>query len=190
MINGVLAERTVKDVIPALRTTAEGLKKVLDDLVKQYKTKQDELDRWKVCGRIPRLSCCVIVSDLPHRKRTMSRLCSHESAAAPLTRVSEATLDTMPLSDTKSMAGSLKSSGKMEYWRHPWINLMPFAYRRAVREGGTHPAAQTVTHGKRTRTSQQKRFACREKRQLKAFPSIPLTIGVLSCTRHAVRAAA
>jgi hypothetical protein len=53
MINGVLAERTVKDVIPALRTTAEGLKKVLDDLVKQYKSKQDELDRWKVCGRIP-----------------------------------------------------------------------------------------------------------------------------------------
>jgi hypothetical protein len=47
MINGVLAERTVKDVIPALRTTAEGLKKVLDDLVKQYKTKQDELDKWK-----------------------------------------------------------------------------------------------------------------------------------------------
>ncbi|KAK4034103.1 putative prefoldin subunit 2 [Parachaetomium inaequale] len=47
MINGVLAERTVKDVVPALRTNAEGLKKVLDDLVKQYKTKQDELDKWK-----------------------------------------------------------------------------------------------------------------------------------------------
>ncbi|KAK4251904.1 hypothetical protein VTI28DRAFT_2925 [Corynascus sepedonium] len=47
MINGVLVERTVKDVVPALRTNAEGLKKVLDDLVKQYKTKQDELDKWK-----------------------------------------------------------------------------------------------------------------------------------------------
>ncbi|KAK0670433.1 Prefoldin beta-like protein [Cercophora samala] len=47
MINGVLAERTVKDVIPALQTNAEGLKKVLDDLVKQYKTKQDELEKWK-----------------------------------------------------------------------------------------------------------------------------------------------
>lgn len=50
MINGVLVERTVKDVVPALRTNAEGLKKVLDDLVKQYKAKQDELDKWKVCG--------------------------------------------------------------------------------------------------------------------------------------------
>lgn len=50
MINGVLVERTVKDVVPALRTNAEGLKKVLDDLVKQYKTKQDELEKWKVCG--------------------------------------------------------------------------------------------------------------------------------------------
>ncbi|KAJ4297158.1 Cochaperone prefoldin complex subunit [Collariella sp. IMI 366227] len=47
MINGVLVERTVKDVVPALRTNADGLKKVLDDLVKQYKTKQDELDKWK-----------------------------------------------------------------------------------------------------------------------------------------------
>ena len=47
MINGVLVERTVKDVVPALRTNAEGLKKVLDDLVKQYKTKQDDLEKWK-----------------------------------------------------------------------------------------------------------------------------------------------
>ncbi|KAL2124575.1 hypothetical protein VTJ04DRAFT_940 [Mycothermus thermophilus] len=47
MINGVLVERTVQEVIPALRTNAEGLKKVLDDLVKQYKLKQDELEKWK-----------------------------------------------------------------------------------------------------------------------------------------------
>jgi prefoldin subunit 2 len=48
MINGVLVERTVKDVVPALKTNAEGLRKVLDDLVKQYKTKQDDLEKWKV----------------------------------------------------------------------------------------------------------------------------------------------
>lgn len=48
MINGVLVERTVQDVIPALKTNAEGLKKVLDDLVKQYKIKQDDLEKWKV----------------------------------------------------------------------------------------------------------------------------------------------
>ncbi|KND95328.1 putative prefoldin subunit 2 [Tolypocladium ophioglossoides CBS 100239] len=47
LINGVLVERTVKDVVPALRTNQDGLKKVLDDLVKQYKTKQDDLDKWK-----------------------------------------------------------------------------------------------------------------------------------------------
>lgn len=47
MINGVLVERTVRDVIPTLQTNAEGLKKVLEDLVKQYKLKQDELDKWK-----------------------------------------------------------------------------------------------------------------------------------------------
>lgn len=48
MINGVLVERTVQDVVPALETNAEGLKQVLDELVKQYKTKQDDLEKWKV----------------------------------------------------------------------------------------------------------------------------------------------
>ena len=48
LINGVLVERTVQDVVPALKTNQDGLKKVLDDLVKQYKTKQDDLDKWKV----------------------------------------------------------------------------------------------------------------------------------------------
>ncbi|KAK9421054.1 putative Prefoldin subunit 2 [Seiridium unicorne] len=47
MINGVLVERTVRDVVPALETNAEGLKQVLDELVKQYKTKQDDLEKWK-----------------------------------------------------------------------------------------------------------------------------------------------
>lgn len=48
MINGVLVERTVKDVMPQLTTNAEGLKKVLDDLLKQYTAKQEELEKWKV----------------------------------------------------------------------------------------------------------------------------------------------
>lgn len=48
MINGVLMERTVKEVIPDLKTNSDGLKQVLDDLLKQYKKQQDELERWKV----------------------------------------------------------------------------------------------------------------------------------------------
>ncbi|KAK0269280.1 Cochaperone prefoldin complex subunit [Friedmanniomyces endolithicus] len=47
MINGVLVERTVGDVLPALQTNADGLKKVLEDLVKQYRTKQDDMEKWK-----------------------------------------------------------------------------------------------------------------------------------------------
>ncbi|KAG9257092.1 putative prefoldin subunit 2 [Emericellopsis atlantica] len=47
LINGVLVERTVEQVVPALKTNQEGLKKVLDDMLKQYKTKQEELDKWK-----------------------------------------------------------------------------------------------------------------------------------------------
>ena len=50
MVNGVLVERTVKDVIPAVKTTSDGLKKVLDELLKQYKKQQDDMERWKVSG--------------------------------------------------------------------------------------------------------------------------------------------
>lgn len=48
LINGVLVERTVKDVLPALKTNSDGLKQVLEELLKQYKGKQDEMDKWKV----------------------------------------------------------------------------------------------------------------------------------------------
>lgn len=54
MINGVLVERTVQDVLPQLQTNADGLKKVLDDLLKQYRSKQDEMEKWKV--RVPEQS--------------------------------------------------------------------------------------------------------------------------------------
>ena len=48
MINGVLLERTVQEVRPALLTNSDGLKKVLDDLVKQYKRQQEDMEKWKV----------------------------------------------------------------------------------------------------------------------------------------------
>ena len=48
MVNGVLVERTVEDVLPALKTNSDGLKQVLEELLKQYKAKQDEMDSWKV----------------------------------------------------------------------------------------------------------------------------------------------
>ena len=47
LINGVLVERTVKEVLPALKTNSDGLKQVLDELLKQYKIKQEEMDKWK-----------------------------------------------------------------------------------------------------------------------------------------------
>lgn len=47
MINGVLVERTVRDVVPALQTNSEGLKKVLEELMKQYRGKQVEMETWK-----------------------------------------------------------------------------------------------------------------------------------------------
>lgn len=58
MINGVLTERTVKEVVPILKTNSDGLKKALEELVKQYKTKQDEMEKWKVSLTLPP-ACCV-----------------------------------------------------------------------------------------------------------------------------------
>ncbi len=57
MINGVLVERTVKDVLPALKTNSDGLKQVLDKLLMEYKSKQDEMDNWKVCTGSNTASC-------------------------------------------------------------------------------------------------------------------------------------
>ncbi|PWY73970.1 prefoldin subunit 2 [Aspergillus eucalypticola CBS 122712] len=51
MVNGVLVERTVEDVLPSLKTNSDGLKQVLEELLKQYKSKQTDLDNWKV-GRL------------------------------------------------------------------------------------------------------------------------------------------
>ena len=48
LINGVLVERTIEEVLPALTTNSDGLKQVLDELLKQYKGKQEEMDKWKV----------------------------------------------------------------------------------------------------------------------------------------------
>lgn len=48
MVNGVLVERTIKDVLPTLKTNSDGLKQVLEELLKQYKSKQTEMDNWKV----------------------------------------------------------------------------------------------------------------------------------------------
>ena len=47
MINGVLVERTVGEVLPTLQTNADGLKEVMESLVKQYKGKQEEMEKWK-----------------------------------------------------------------------------------------------------------------------------------------------
>jgi len=47
LIGGVLVERTVKDVVPALQTNQEGIKKVIDNLAEQYKAKEQEFDAFK-----------------------------------------------------------------------------------------------------------------------------------------------
>ncbi|KAL7778917.1 hypothetical protein CFE70_008418 [Pyrenophora teres f. teres 0-1] len=68
MINGVLTERTVKEVVPILQTNSDGLKKALEELVKQYKLKQDEMEKWKV--RLPfRLWECK--TDLTQKKNNV-----------------------------------------------------------------------------------------------------------------------
>lgn len=56
MINGVLVERTVGDVLPQLQSNSENMNKVLVELAKQYKTKQDDMEKWKVC--VPTASFC------------------------------------------------------------------------------------------------------------------------------------
>ncbi|TFK43759.1 Prefoldin beta-like protein [Crucibulum laeve] len=47
LIGGVLVERTVKDVVPALQTNRDGIRKVMSNLAEQYKSKEQDLDAFK-----------------------------------------------------------------------------------------------------------------------------------------------
>ncbi|KAF9238752.1 Prefoldin [Melanogaster broomeanus] len=47
LIGGVLVERTVKDVVPALQTNRDGIKKVIATLTDQIKAKEQEFDNFK-----------------------------------------------------------------------------------------------------------------------------------------------
>jgi prefoldin subunit 2 len=47
LIGGVLVERTVKDVVPALQTNRDGIRKVIANLAEQYKSKEQDLDSFK-----------------------------------------------------------------------------------------------------------------------------------------------
>ena len=77
MINGVLTERTVEEVVPILKTNSDGLKKALEELVKQYKSRQDEMEKWKVCSVVVAVRERVLTA--VHRSRTTSRSFSSRS---------------------------------------------------------------------------------------------------------------
>jgi len=47
LVGGVLVERTVKDVVPALQTNLEGIRKVVSGLADQYKTKEEDFESFK-----------------------------------------------------------------------------------------------------------------------------------------------
>jgi len=47
LIGGILVERTVKDVVPALETNRDGIRKVIASLTEQYKTKEGEFEKFK-----------------------------------------------------------------------------------------------------------------------------------------------
>ncbi|THH13636.1 hypothetical protein EW146_g6612 [Bondarzewia mesenterica] len=47
LIGGVLVERTVKDVVPALQTNRDGIRKVIANLAEQYKSKEEDFEKFK-----------------------------------------------------------------------------------------------------------------------------------------------
>lgn len=109
MINGVLVERTVQDVTPALQTNSEGLKKVLEELVKQYKKQQEEMERWK--ASLPRCISQTLLTSFPcFRKRTTSRLSSSRCQA--FVRNSRASHSTASLSRARGFRSHVTQGGR------------------------------------------------------------------------------
>ncbi|KAK9367722.1 Prefoldin beta-like protein [Lipomyces kononenkoae] len=52
MIGGVLVERTVAEVIPALETNAKGVESVLQQLVKEYKKTEEDMNKWQTKNKV------------------------------------------------------------------------------------------------------------------------------------------
>ncbi|KAK9320626.1 Prefoldin beta-like protein [Lipomyces orientalis] len=52
MIGGVLVERTVVEVIPALETNAKGVESVLQQLVKEYKKTEEDMKKWQTKNKV------------------------------------------------------------------------------------------------------------------------------------------
>ncbi|WWD22665.1 hypothetical protein CI109_107158 [Kwoniella shandongensis] len=47
LIGGTLVKRSVVDVVPSLETNFAGIKEVLDGLVKSYKSREVEFEKWR-----------------------------------------------------------------------------------------------------------------------------------------------
>ncbi|KAI9252327.1 Prefoldin beta-like protein [Phascolomyces articulosus] len=47
MVGGVLVERTVKEVLPALETNYNGIKQVIEQLLNSYKRKEQEFQQFQ-----------------------------------------------------------------------------------------------------------------------------------------------
>ncbi|KAJ3555969.1 hypothetical protein NM688_g2288 [Phlebia brevispora] len=47
LVGGVLVERTVKDVVPALQMNRDGIQKVISNLTEQYKSKETDFENFK-----------------------------------------------------------------------------------------------------------------------------------------------
>ncbi|KAH9943243.1 Prefoldin beta-like protein [Epithele typhae] len=47
LVGGVLVERTVQDVVPALQTNRDGIQKLIASLTEQYKGKEEEFETFK-----------------------------------------------------------------------------------------------------------------------------------------------
>ncbi|WWD06358.1 hypothetical protein V865_004448 [Kwoniella europaea PYCC6329] len=47
LIGGTLVKRNVVDVVPSLETNFSGIKEVLESLVKNYKNKEGEFEKWR-----------------------------------------------------------------------------------------------------------------------------------------------
>ncbi|KAF8730376.1 hypothetical protein AX14_005578 [Amanita brunnescens Koide BX004] len=47
LVGGVLVERTVKDVVPALQTNRDGIRKVIANLTEQYKSREKDFESFK-----------------------------------------------------------------------------------------------------------------------------------------------
>lgn len=145
LINGVLVERTVNDVLPALQTNADGLKEVLESLVKQYRSKQEEMEKWKV-GSTMSIRCvyCILTADTLAEEEQCPGCSTIDFAGCNTSRYRFLEVDMSHQSRHSKLNVTQGYRRRLDYPKMPIYHVTTFLFVKRLGRGSERLARESV----------------------------------------------